>query len=48
MGMEITFKSVFLGENGLIFKKLQNSNWLSFACQLENVMKRVTLGAPKN
>ena len=41
---EITLKSVSLGESGLLFKKLINSNWLAFTRQLENVMKRVTRG----
>ena len=45
---EMALKSVFLGENRPLFKKLLNSNWLAFTRQLENVMKRVTLGEPKN
>jgi hypothetical protein len=44
--MEIILKSVSPGENGPFFKKLLNYNWLAFTCQLENVMKRVTLGEP--
>jgi hypothetical protein len=48
VGLEIALKSVSPGENGLLFKKLINTNWLAFTCQLENVMKRVTLGEPTN
>ena len=43
---EIALKSVSIGENGPLFKKLINSDGLAFARQLENVMKRVTLGEP--
>jgi hypothetical protein len=45
---EIALKYVSSGENNPPFKKLINSNHLAFTCQLENVMKRVTLGEPKN
>ena len=48
MRLEITLKSVSLGENGPLFKKLINSDGLAFTGQLENVMKRVTLGEPTN
>jgi hypothetical protein len=43
-----TLKYVSSGESDPLFKKLRYSNWLAFTCQLENVMKRVTLGEPKN
>ena len=43
---EISLKSVSLGENRPLLKKLLNSDGLDFYCQLENVMKRVTLGGP--
>jgi hypothetical protein len=45
---EIALKSVSLGENGLLFKNLINSDGLAFTRQLENVMKRVALGEPEN
>jgi hypothetical protein len=44
---EITLNYVSLGESGPLFKKLIDSGGLTFAWQLENVMKRVTLGEPK-
>jgi hypothetical protein len=44
---EIALKYVSPGENGSLFKKLINSDGLAFTWQLENVMKRVTLGEPK-
>jgi hypothetical protein len=46
IGLEISLNSVSFGENGPFFKKLINSDWLAFTCQMENVMKRVTLGEP--
>ena len=48
VGLEITLKSASPGKNGSLFKKLINSDGLAFTWQLENVMKRVTLGEPKN
>jgi hypothetical protein len=46
MGLEITHIFVSPGKNGSLFKKLINFDALAFTCQLENVMKRVALGAP--
>jgi hypothetical protein len=42
---EIALKSGSLGENGPLFNKLIDSVGLAFTWQLENVMKRVALGA---
>jgi hypothetical protein len=45
---EIALKYVSSGESSPLFNKSLNSDGLAFAYQLENVMKRVTLGEPEN